>query len=618
MCKYLLFIITTGFPFVFCNASDTVDSTEIATTIYKEYANKKEQISSIQSLRDNIDESRNQNLKFIFYYHLARFSYLKGNTEKVLQYSDSALSIPIEKILYKAKTYNLIGAAYSINAQYEKAVMYMVMAMEIYDDHEDIYNSAIIKNNIANIFISIRDYQSAYDYAFSAYNKLKSINDTTLLPQITGVLAITKTHNDTISRTDDLVKESIRLSERYNNILGKIIGYYAYGDYYNAIDEYHLAIEKFKFSLKMSRRLHLKQYETFNKIGLLNSYSHEKQFDSAIHYGEQALRESKVANNQNTLFSIYKNLGRSYAGKKEFSKAYDYTYKAEQLFEQLASQENIEAINKMLIKYETEKKEKEIISQQLEIVKKEKQVIQRSRLLYLMVGLIIIGILLFFWLWQIYLNRIHKLKLNRTKEIKEAIVEGENKERARLASELHDSIASSITGIKLQLEYAKKSDQPIEVNQSIEELSRLHNDVRRVSHNIYPFDIENDSIIDHIKEIINRQPEKPTKFEFVNLCNQKLHFPPEDKKIILQIIQELIHNVHKHAQAKDCKVQISKLNNEFVLTVEDNGKGIQHGDNKSGIGLQSIQKRVEILKGQITLEQSESKGTLVIIYIPIK
>jgi two-component system NarL family sensor kinase len=85
-----------------------------------------------------------------------------------------------------------------------------------------------------------------------------------------------------------------------------------------------------------------------------------------------------------------------------------------------------------------------------------------------------------------------------------------------------------------------------------------------------------------------------------------------------RIIQELLQNILKHSGASNAIVQISYNHNRLYITVEDDGKGFEIGDdgNRKGMGLKNIENRIKILKGKMDYRTTASDGTSVLMEIP--
>lgn len=92
----------------------------------------------------------------------------------------------------------------------------------------------------------------------------------------------------------------------------------------------------------------------------------------------------------------------------------------------------------------------------------------------------------------------------------------------------------------------------------------------------------------------------------------------KDKIHIYRILQELLHNIHKHAQANQVNISITSKNNVICLTIEDNGQGFDVSKAKSGIGIKNMKARIAELKGDFNINSERNKGTKIRIEVPTK
>jgi signal transduction histidine kinase len=96
--------------------------------------------------------------------------------------------------------------------------------------------------------------------------------------------------------------------------------------------------------------------------------------------------------------------------------------------------------------------------------------------------------------------------------------------------------------------------------------------------------------------------------------------PPAMEMMLYRILQELCSNVVKHARASELLIQLLRDDQELTVIVEDNGRGFEldQARNKNGIGLSSIQSRVEYLNGVISWDSVPGQGTTVSIHLPVR
>ncbi|MFY7669841.1 sensor histidine kinase [Tenacibaculum sp. MEBiC06402] len=206
-----------------------------------------------------------------------------------------------------------------------------------------------------------------------------------------------------------------------------------------------------------------------------------------------------------------------------------------------------------------------------------------------------------------------------------AMVEGQEKERIRIAEDLHDNIGSVLATLKLHFENLKLNREKKHFNQ--EELynktekliDETYLKVRSIAHAKNAGVIANQGLLVAIKVMAE-------KISSANQLNIEIVDYGLDKRLdsnteitIFRIIQELITNIIKHAEASEATINISHFDDSLNIIIEDNGKGFNSNNInlKNGMGLASIKKRVEHLNGSFQIDSVQKRGTSIIINIPV-
>ncbi len=209
----------------------------------------------------------------------------------------------------------------------------------------------------------------------------------------------------------------------------------------------------------------------------------------------------------------------------------------------------------------------------------------------------------------------------RKREIIQAIIEAQEKERRKLAYELHDNVNQILTSSRLMLEVAAEKPESWKqfVQNSLHYLQMAISEIRKLSHSLTPSTLVDISLEAAIEEIIDDL----NKTGKINIAYQKkLRIPtrnigPEIQLTVMRILQEQLNNVINHAGA-DLTVVILQTSAEHIsLLVEDDGRGFEPTSTKKGIGLNGIINRVEFYGGLVVLRSAPGKGCRLEIAIPL-
>ncbi len=189
-----------------------------------------------------------------------------------------------------------------------------------------------------------------------------------------------------------------------------------------------------------------------------------------------------------------------------------------------------------------------------------------------------------------------------------ALLEAQEKERKRVSKELHDGVGQKLLMIKNSITLNPSKTFKI-VDSTIE-------DIRSISRNLHPVQLEKFGLTKAIENIVEDLNELTTIFFSDEIDNIDNFFPKEKEIYLYRIIQECVNNIIKHSQATAAKIVAKKEGNKVVVTIQDNGKGFSLDESlnkQKSFGLKSLQERVDFLKGKISFNSEENKGTKITI-----
>jgi len=213
-------------------------------------------------------------------------------------------------------------------------------------------------------------------------------------------------------------------------------------------------------------------------------------------------------------------------------------------------------------------------------------------------------------------QKVDALQKEQELNLIKASMEGQDEERKRIAQELHDSIGGNLAGIKLQL---ASVDEPKELGSISKQLDETYQLVRDISHTLVPKKFKENAFTDLVEQYVNSISKTgKLKFEFhphpkklVNGISEKLQVE------LFKIIQELMTNTLKHAEAKNVELHLTILDAELSLLFEDNGKGFDTTEISSGMGSKNIKNRVHDMQGRLNIDSQVGRGTVVAIEVPL-
>lgn len=557
-----------------------------------------------------------------------------------IQQKEDSLEIAIQEALNEAKRFNnlkelalvldLKAWVFQNREENDSATHYYISALKIADSLLDQKFSGEIANNLSVIFWTIGDYSKASKYASSAYSSGMNLNDTMLITNGLFNLGNAKTslkQYDTGIVLYNRVQKIVSNPVKYNYVLIRALTNEA-----SILTETNKLDESIK---KYKEILHYSEAITPSLLSYIyNGLAAAELKKGLLHDAEENLLKAiKIANNQGQKQSLRDNyllMAEVKKGQGDFKSALSFREKYEVLNDTINNENIRNDIHLLEKKYSVAKKDNEIAQQQL-LLLKNKNIIQskndlNAALVTGIIILLIIGLL-------VYINIVHRhrilqqseaLKKQRIIELEkqqqltaaQSVLKGEETERSRLARDLHDGVGGLLAGVKFAMSNMKGNiilteENANAFNNVILQLDQSIAELRRVSHNMMPESLIKYGLketLENYCQSLNQPGRLNVKLQTYNL-QQRMEQNTEI--VIYRIIQELLNNVIKHADAKNVLIQLVRENNHFNLTVEDDGKGFDMNEVSHGAGLANIKARAEYLNGNADIVSKIGEGTSV-------
>jgi signal transduction histidine kinase len=231
---------------------------------------------------------------------------------------------------------------------------------------------------------------------------------------------------------------------------------------------------------------------------------------------------------------------------------------------------------------------------------------------------LLIAVIIIFFVVSIIAYHRRYIQLQRDRLVAEiSILENERK---RIAADLHDSIGPMLSTIKLNIhsiDVTEEHDQLI-VRKSSTYIDEVIKNLRQISHNLLPATLERKGLAEALHEFITQAPATPQiRFH----TSGAIDIPKEKEIHVFRIIQEIVHNTLKHAEAKQLQIVLSREPDFFLILVKEDGKGFDVHKAKvesTGLGMKSLAIRTDILGGSLQIASEPGQGTNYFVKIPLE
>jgi len=537
-----------------------------------------------------------------------------------------------EKESIKVQAMQLLARNYYVVGNYTKATELFeeTLATGIENEYHETKCKAFL--GLAMTFYQTEQFDKQKDYVNKSldlaekFNYKKGIANAKLY--IASVLAENdqQVNKDTFNLVFKILDECLLLWNELNDTAMLIHTYTETGQHYadyNYFDSALSTIRRAEPLILANSNKYSASYYYFmtGKIFFQKALANKKNvsdLNKAINYFNSCIPIAQKENNKKTEAWCYDWLSASYKNLGNYEQAYMFLEKYSYLYGSLVSENNFKQLASVEHKYEILKKEKEILD--LNSVNKQKAIINK-----ILIGS---GILLLLLSLLVYRNFRIKQKLQQAKiaELEkdkqllaiDAMLKGQEEERSRIAKDLHDGLGGMLSGTKLSFMNMKENlvltpENATLFDKSLSMLDNTIGDLRKVAHNLMPEALVKYGLVEALRDFCDTVQSS---------TNLKIIYQPfgENRKLtntaevfIYRIIQELVNNAVKHADAKQVIVQLTTSSNKMTITVEDDGKGFDAtlSANRKGDGLDNIKYRVQYFNGSIDTVTSPGNGTSV-------
>jgi signal transduction histidine kinase len=538
--------------------------------------------SCLNFCNQEINETQIQELKYALLLIKGKAHYFKGNYDSAAIFYNKGIN-ELEKSNsnnYLAFGYNELAKLYRKTKKYDEALINYDKALEIYLSKKDTAGISMIYNESGVVF----EYKKDYEEALLCYNKSYEL---------------CKNTNDTTGQAYAL------------NFIGIIYSYLK--DYKNAAMYFDNSIF-----------LHKKKKDTYALgscyIDKANLYTLSNQFIKANLLLDSTILLSTEMNYLDLLSASYLQKSTIDSLTGNYANAFIHFKKHTAIKDSIFTTANNKVIEELNTQYNTAKKEQTIINQSNNINRKNSIILFSTILFFL---LSILG-------FNFYKRKkseqaiILQQEISTQQEIAiKEVIEAEERERKRIASDLHDGVGQLLTaakfnlsGISNQLTALTETQKNI-FEKALSMVDESAKEVRLVSHNIMPNALIKRGLANTIKEFIEKIENNAIK---INLQTEGLQneLAENTEIVIYRVIQECVNNVIKHSKANTLDISIINDAEGLAVSLEDNGIGFDNKllDKIEGIGLKNIQSRINYLKGSVEFDSQLGNGTLVSIFIP--
>lgn len=553
-----------------------------------------------------------------------------GKSDSAKYYFEKALEMSREHRFTKIESMcvNNLGMFNWNRGNYDAALSYFFQALKMNEADNNEQSTGVALNNIGLIYQEMKLSEKALTYHYKALKVREKYSLENEQIASLNNIGINLKELERLDEAIEVYNKGIEIAKRKNNLV----------DYYRLLD--NLAnVYRLKGQNDLALKTYLKaldkpenfdanekgELSTLNNIASL--YNENDEPNKAISYIKKGLKlVEKYPDIELLAADLYLTSAESNYMLKNYSQARANKEKFIVLKDSIFSESNAKEMAKLEIKYETEKKEKEILVQRAELAEKELHINTKNYQLFgLMALVLILGVLGYLFYNQ---QKLKNIQLTKENELKDALlkIETQNRlqeQRLNISRDLHDNIGAQLTFIISSidnLKYSFKIDDAnltnklsIISNFTKETIYELRDTIWAMNKNEITFGDLQSRISNFIDKADIASAETSFVFKTETEAVKHIKLTSIEGMNMYRIIQEAVNNAIKYAEASKIEVVISKENNTLKIEIIDNGKGYNMNNVASGNGINNIKKRALDLNAEVLLTSQENKGTQVVL-----
>ncbi|GAB4417476.1 MAG: hypothetical protein OHK0039_27910 [Bacteroidia bacterium] len=513
-----------------------------------------------------------------------------------------------------------LGVVYGLIGDYDKSLAFFYRELAI---NEQLGRTTSVANTL-NSMASVNRKMQDYDQALARYAQARAIfaaqDEPLALANVLSNIGGLYLEQHQYDSATSYFRQALALDRVQQSLWGVAYNLHRLGVAFEAMHHPDSATRYLVEALSIRTRLGQKLERAETMVALGAQWYASGLRSQGLDTLQAALAIAQEIGAHETQTQAHLKLAEVLRQEGRLQAAYDHLAAYTRLRDTVLTHERLRSVSEMAARYESVRKDQLLAENRLEIATVRAKVARQRLLLQLgLAGLLILGLLLVLLLLVIgERRRRHAQHLRHMQQAQEllalrSIVAGEERERRRIARDLHDGLSSLLAAVKIQFGTIRPVQQQEKFDAALAALDEANREVRRIAHNMMPEVLTHYGLVEAVSEVVSNLSAGGgirLAFSHYGLDEQ---LDPTIELTVYRIIQELLNNVLKHSQATEALVQLNRHDALLTLTVEDNGVGFDPQAARRGMGLDNLRSRVSYLQGEVQIDSAPGRGTAVYI-----
>ncbi len=569
-------------------------------------------------------------------HRLAALYYRMGNSDSARVIFQKVLAESVKNTFGKGEMLasSGLGKLAKREGDYEQALLYFMRELELAHTLDFPNSEAHALMNMGIIYGKMRDLSKAKSMSLEALSIASEIGDRDRTLQLYNNLAVMYRISGNYDSSLYFQQQSLSISRQIGNRGQVTLSYMNFGTTYAYQKKFDLAEKYYDSAYALAKN----SKNIPQKMSLLQNLSAVNKdrgyFNESIRYARMALALSQTTKQTNTLPDLYENMYLSFKGLGMADSALFYHEQFLIYHDSLFNETKQKNIEELKIKYETQKNEGDMLDLENKSLEQSLALASKRILLNILYGTSFTVLVVLILLWILYRVKHRNTLIIKEKEIERlvrekemnaavALLSGQEEERKRIAQEIHDGIGVLLSSASLYLSQLNTSSTKEEVDVALQKAGEMirqaADDVRKISHNMMPGVLSRFGLWDALEDLFEEVEEMGIVKVQYSRQGAKTRLAENTEVMVYRMMQELVNNTLKHAQASLIQANIQRANTTLTILYKDNGVGF-HQDNlpkEKSLGLSGIYSRTEYLHGSIKIQSARGQGFYAQIDIPL-
>ena len=509
--------------------------------------------------------------------------------------------------------YNNAANDYQYLGDFKSAARDYLNALVFVANTGDTWKEQRYSNNLASVFLQMEELDKSLHYAKKSYDLALQNKDSAGMASSLVNLSVNQLKSGKLDDATRHLTQVARLGEALGDYSYVLDSYLTQADVEFRRNDPRASLVYYTKCSEVLKQYPSPDYELYVFWGFANAYHQLKNERQANLYVEKSISLAKELGVLDELRKIYPLASEINEKMNKLDVALEYRKKYETLNDSLLNAATQQTIHTLETEYRTAEKEKDLAEQKLIIARKEFDIQKKDKVIFLsttiavaLLSLMVISFLAYRNRQRVNRERMKLLEKQNEVKVLTANMEGQEKERARLARELHDGVGGVLSAAKMHLSIVPGD---VNISEAMTMLDQASQEIRTIAHNLSPNMIQVNELHTVLGEYCARVKSAQLAVDYY-VMGAVPKLEPAFKLGVYRAFQEIMNNVIKHSRATHVMVQLSINDDLLMLTVEDNGVGFDTNI-ASGNGLTNLRTRVAELRGEIQITSTLSKGTTV-------